>query len=186
MGFFDSVKDALFGKKPKAIGTQGTIDEMLAERGNVQGLYADLLKQILGKMEGMGETTKEDIARAGREEKGGADASLRSRGLYSSSLRDATHRRVNEGVNRSQAGVDESVRSAYANVLSNIGRDRIRFEQQYADPYYYRGVLQNISQHNANRRRSGGLLGGVLPGIAGGFGGSFGEAAGGALAGKLF
>jgi hypothetical protein len=171
------MSSVLFGKKPKAIDTSPITQEMQLERQNIRGLY----ESMLGALQGHGAAAKERLQLGGMEEKGDIDAQLAGRGLYSTTIAPSLHGRVNERVARGEREIDEGTLDRRLGIMGG----QTSFEQRFADPAFFRQAIQQAQAHNANRRRSGGLLGGFFGGAAKGAGGAFGSALGGALGGLI-
>lgn len=98
--------------------------ELLNQAG---GVYQDRIGDVLGLLQGMGETAKSDARRASAEARGAGDQSLMDRGLFNTTILDSQRRREGESLGRQLGAIDESVRGQQAGALSALTGDLGQF-----------------------------------------------------------
>ena len=107
-----------------------TIDQLInmftTAQNQANTANQERLDQIMGLLEGQGESSKNEARRMSAERTAGGDQSLMDRGLFNTTILDSQRRREGETLGRQLAGIDEAVALNRAGVLervSDVGPD---------------------------------------------------------------
>lgn len=164
---------------------QEILNEWRAGRDAANAANQQRLDEILGLLEGQGESAKENARRNSAERTAQGDQSLMDRGLFNTTILDSMRRREGEAVTREVNQIDENVALNRAGVLERVtdmGPDDSAFMNLLMSLGQSAGQNSNqrsFSFGGINRAGGGSSGGGGGSGSGGGGGGMYGGGGGG-------
>lgn len=152
---------------------QEIINEWRSGRDAANQANQQRLDDILGLLQGQGESAKDEARRASGERTAGGDQSLMDRGLFNTTILDANRRREGEAVTRETNRIDENVALNKAGVLERV-------TDTGPDDQAFMNLLMTLGQSQGQGGRSHNFAGINRPGgSSSGGGGGNGSGGGG-------